>query len=387
MITYDNRKDAHKAIDHIFQDLFPAFGMPKRPEQMKLSHLMLDAMLDGKIALCEAGTGIGKTYAYLVAGFVQSRYQCVNSGAARPIIISTSSIALQDALTKDYIPFLSRLFMEDGLTTAPLTAVVRKGKAHYVCDERLEKRIRKAGMARKNKSNRDALLSMQKRLDLDQAEKLTDYDKRRVCVPVICECGREECRYLRFLENCGTNRYLFQICNHNLLVADLLRRKRGQKGILPDASVIIVDEAHKLPETARQMLGQTLTREAFRDVINSLKQEQYLLASQNPALSASSIMYLLSKAPEEDRLVDDYLTRLNSPNQMLEAIRRQLTTLLTLDTRTKLEQLCAVTGQFCHSRKGQTFYVEESERGGSMLCTMTTNLEEQLEDCSGQSFL
>mgnify|MGYP002519545191 CR=1 FL=1 len=54
-------------IDHIFKDLFPAQGMTERSEQIKLSHRMLDAMLNGGIALCDAGTGIGKTYAYLTA--------------------------------------------------------------------------------------------------------------------------------------------------------------------------------------------------------------------------------------------------------------------------------------------------------------------------------
>ena len=61
MNTNDNRLKAHKLIDHIFQDLLPAHGMAQRPEQIQLSHRMLDAMQDGRIALCDAGTGIGKT--------------------------------------------------------------------------------------------------------------------------------------------------------------------------------------------------------------------------------------------------------------------------------------------------------------------------------------
>lgn len=49
--------------------------MPERPEQVALSHLMLDAFLDDSIALCDAGTGIGKTYAYLAAGAAFLRFQ------------------------------------------------------------------------------------------------------------------------------------------------------------------------------------------------------------------------------------------------------------------------------------------------------------------------
>ena len=69
------RKDPHQDIDHVFRDLLPAHGMVERPAQVELSHQMLDTMLNGSIALCDAGTGIGKTYAYLVAGVVFRRYR------------------------------------------------------------------------------------------------------------------------------------------------------------------------------------------------------------------------------------------------------------------------------------------------------------------------
>ena len=75
MFTPENRQNAHNDIDHIFKNLLPAQGMAERPEQIALSHRMLDAMLDGSIALCDAGTGIGKTYAYRWPGqcFTASR--------------------------------------------------------------------------------------------------------------------------------------------------------------------------------------------------------------------------------------------------------------------------------------------------------------------------
>ena len=70
MSTNNDRQATHNMIDHIFHVLLPAQGMAERPEQTALSHLMLDALLDCSIALCDAGTGIGKTYAYLAAGVV-----------------------------------------------------------------------------------------------------------------------------------------------------------------------------------------------------------------------------------------------------------------------------------------------------------------------------
>ena len=140
MNTNDNRLKAHKLIDHIFQDLLPAHGMAQRPEQIQLSHRMLDAMQDGRIALCDAGTGIGKTYAYLAAATAASAFP--TGQIARPIIISTSSIALQNAVLMEYLPLLSCILMADGILTKPLKAVIRKGKSHYVCDERLDRRLR-----------------------------------------------------------------------------------------------------------------------------------------------------------------------------------------------------------------------------------------------------
>lgn len=56
LFTPENRQNAHNDIDHIFKNLLPAQGMAERPEQIALSHRMLDAMLDGSIALCDSKT-------------------------------------------------------------------------------------------------------------------------------------------------------------------------------------------------------------------------------------------------------------------------------------------------------------------------------------------
>ena len=93
------RKDPHQDIDHVFRDLLPAHGMVERPAQVELSHQMLDTMLNGSIALCDAGTGIGKTYAYLVAGVVFRRYRSRAGLPNQPLLISTSSIELQGAIS------------------------------------------------------------------------------------------------------------------------------------------------------------------------------------------------------------------------------------------------------------------------------------------------
>ena len=113
MINELTRKNAHTELDHIFKTILPAHGMTERPEQIRLSHTMLDAMFENRIALSDAGTGIGKTYAYLTAAIVYSHSRLVDGLPFQPVIIATSSIALQNAIVRAYLPFLSDALSDD----------------------------------------------------------------------------------------------------------------------------------------------------------------------------------------------------------------------------------------------------------------------------------
>ena len=127
-MNYKNQyqRKAHQEIDFIFLTLLPQAGLSVREEQVKLSHQMLDTLLEGKIALCDAGVGIGKTYAYLVACVLMRKYAAAMGNGwvcdKRPVVISTSSIALQEAIIQEYIPFLSDIFLATGLIGSPLKA-------------------------------------------------------------------------------------------------------------------------------------------------------------------------------------------------------------------------------------------------------------------------
>ena len=129
---------SHRMAEHIFRDILPRRGMAVREEQIALCHEILDTLYNKEISLCEAGVGIGKTLAYLVA--------CVLWQTNRPdrlklpVVISTSSVVLQDAIINDYLPNLSAILLEEGIIQAPLTAVIRKGKERFVCDARLIER-------------------------------------------------------------------------------------------------------------------------------------------------------------------------------------------------------------------------------------------------------
>lgn len=376
MNNNDNRLKAHKLIDHIFQGLLPAHGMAQRPEQIQLSHRMLDAMQDGRIALCDAGTGIGKTYAYLAAATAASAFP--TGQIARPIIISTSSIALQNAVLMEYLPLLSCVLMADGILTKPLKAVIRKGKSHYVCDERLDRRLRQVYPAKKNPEALAALRTLRETLDMDRVSHLSGYDRERVCVPQVCDCKQRDCRYQRFLKTCDKGQFLFQICNHNLLVADAIHRSEGKRPIFPEHSIIIVDEAHKLPEAAREMFGMTLTAGDIQSVINQLRAERYLLAADVLTDTAGPLLRKLTAPREEAETLDAYLHLLTIPSRSLPIIEKQVGNLLTVQGRRQLETLRGAVSLFSDPQSNMILYTAEDDDGGTMLCATVSNLTEQM---------
>ena len=371
-----NRQKAHSMIDHIFKGLFPAQGMVERSEQIKLSHRMLDTMLDGGIALCDAGTGIGKTYAYLTAAAAASRFGAGSSH--RPIIISTSSIALQNAVQTEYLPLLSCTLLADGQIDKPLLSVIRKGKGHYVCDERLQRRLRQVNFQKKDPAAADALRALKGTLDMDNVPHLSGYDRERVCVPQFCDCDHQDCRYKRLLKRCDADRYVFQICNHNLLLADAIHRSKGKRPIFPEHSIIIVDEAHKLPEAAREMFGMTLTAGDIQSVINQLRAERYLLAADVLTDTAGPLLRKLTAPREEAETLDAYLHLLTIPSRSLPIIEKQVGNLLTVQGRRQLETLRGAVSLFSDPQSNMILYTAEDDDGGTMLCATVSNLTEQM---------
>lgn len=118
--------ESHHIAEQIFREILPRHGMAVREEQIALCHEVLDTLYNKEISLCEAGVGTGKTLAYLVGCILWQMNR--PERMKLPIVISTSSVALQDAILTEYLPDLSAVLLDEGIITAPITAVVRKGK-------------------------------------------------------------------------------------------------------------------------------------------------------------------------------------------------------------------------------------------------------------------
>ena len=240
------QKRAHQEVEKIFRVLLPEQGLAVREEQIRLCHEMLDTLLGERIALCDAGVGIGKTYAYLVACVLLRKYSML-TGRGNPLeqrpVVSTSLHCVESHSNRIYSIFI-QVLLEQGMIQSPLRAVVRKGKEHFVCDNRLEQRIEAIRHKQKNAAQKEALLSLRKHYDMDTVKDLSGFDRRLVCVPKFCprECpGRQMCRYQRYLEEAKKQDVFILICNHNYLLADAYHRAEDiEKPLLSDYRTLIM---------------------------------------------------------------------------------------------------------------------------------------------------
>ena len=280
----------------------------------------------------------------------------------------------------EYLPLLSCVLMADGILTKPPKAVIRKGKSHYVCDERLDRRLRQVNLGKKNPEALAALRTLRETLDMDRVSHLSGYDRERVCVPQVCDCKQRDCRYQRFLKTCDKDQFLFQICNHNLLVADAIHRSEGKRPIFPEHSIIIVDEAHKLPETAQQMLGVTLAAEEIRNLILQLKEERYLLAAEMLEDSTGPLLRKLAQPREEAEPVEACLRLLTAPSRTLPIIQRQIGSLLSPLGSRQLNTVLDAVKLFTSSQTDMIFYTaEDVSTGGAMLCAAAGDITQRIK--------
>ena len=257
----------------------PAFA--PRPAQQDLAAAVADALDARGTLLAEAGTGTGKTFAYLVPALL----------SGLKTIVSTGTRALQDQLYHRDLPRV-----RDALGVGIRTALL-KGRANYLCLYRLE---RAKGEPRF--SSREQIGHFQRIVawagrtrmgDLAELDGLPDDSPLLPMVTSTAEnCLGSECP---FWSDCFVvqARQRAQnadvvVVNHHLLLADLALKQEGFGEILPGAQAFVVDEAHQLPDLAAQFFGESLSArplvELARDAIAECKDvEGSLAVVQQPA--------------------------------------------------------------------------------------------------------
>lgn len=235
-----------------------AFPFEIRPQQQKMAEAVVQALVDTEHLAVEAGTGVGKTFAYLVPLILYAVH------SENRVAVSTYTINLQEQLMFKDVPFLLENMGLD------FRVALCKGRHNYICLRRLEGTSAMSGDLF-NKNREKELARVIRWADKTRDGSLADFadsaqPSRDVWQQVCSEhdnCLGKKCKhYLRcFLmkaRNAAFDADLL-ILNHHLFFSDLALRRDGS-GILPDIGSIVIDEAHCLEEIASEHLGLRLSQ-------------------------------------------------------------------------------------------------------------------------------
>jgi ATP-dependent DNA helicase DinG len=262
------------------------------------------AIYDQSTLVVEAGTGVGKTFAYLIPAMLSNK----------KVIISTGTRHLQDQLFYTDLPVLL-----DALAL-PLHAAMLKGRANYLCHYRF-KRFEHELHDFQNLSD-DYIevkdwASVTKTGDIAEVNQLSEQSAiwphvtstRDNCLGGECP-DYKQCHLLQARKNAQEAKLV--VINHHLLCADLVLKEEGFGEILPTADVFVLDEAHQLAEILPSFFGASLSSRQIQDLIGDISKEAAQIDSANGALSKvyyaaldaeTKFFTALSKSIKEARLV------------------------------------------------------------------------------------
>lgn len=252
-----------------------------RPQQLDMAEAVAKAIAGPHHLIVEAGTGVGKSFAYLVPAILASAGDKSNAksssksddGARRRIVISTHTISLQEQLLQKDIPFLRSVIPVE------FTAVLVKGRRNYLSQRRLKNAQQRAASMFSQEKEFEELREIADWAKKTDDGSLADLDWRpspQVWDEVASDHGNcmgracptyKECFYYRARRRVTNAQIL--IVNHALLFSDLALRREGAS-ILPDYDVLILDEAHTVEAVAGDHLGLSITSGQIDYTLNKL---------------------------------------------------------------------------------------------------------------------
>ena len=253
-----------------------------RPEQAAMAKAVGAALARLEPLIVEAGTGTGKTFAYLIPALL----------SGRSVIISTGTRTLQDQLFRRDVPMLARAL---GL---PAKLALLKGRTNYLCRHRLELATQQGSLLGPERGMARLLARVSRWAATtksgDLAE-LTDLPEQSPIWPSITStrenCLGQECpQYSRcHVIEARRNAQAADIVvvNHHLLLADLALKDEGFGDLLPGAEAVILDEAHQVPDIAAQFFGQSWSVRQVQVLMRDITAELSAAAIRAPALVES----------------------------------------------------------------------------------------------------
>ena len=238
-------------------------GYQPRQAQLDMAHEVMALIEEEGTLLAEAGTGTGKTFAYLVPALL----------SGKKIIVSTATKTLQEQLIQKDLPMLLKACKVKG------KARLLKGRDNYLCPQRLEITETSEQHSREDWKKLAEIRHWSERTkqgDRAELESVPENDMiwRKVtsrlefCQAAGCQ-SESGCFYPMVKERAAEAQVL--VVNHHLFCADLALREQGFGELLPDADIYIFDEAHQLPDIAAQFLGFSITRGQLEELVRDIR--------------------------------------------------------------------------------------------------------------------
>jgi ATP-dependent DNA helicase DinG len=264
-----------------------------RPFQLEMARSVAEAIVGNRALIAEAGTGTGKTFAYLVPALV--------SGGK--VIISTGTKTLQDQLYGRDIPTVR------GALKAPVSVALLKGRANYVCHYHLARALaggrlpsrddakylqRIASYARTTRTGDRSDLA-----DVPENAAVWSYvtSTRENCLGSSCE-HYDRCFVMQARRQALAADVV--VVNHHLFFADVMLRDEGVSELLPACNTVIFDEAHQLPGTASLFFGERVSTAQLIELARDARLEAAAHAKEFAALPEAAAA--LEKAARDLRL-------------------------------------------------------------------------------------
>ena len=257
-------------VDQVFREIFPRImpGYEAREPQVQLSKEVAAALACGEHLAAEAGTGTGKSLAYLVPAVKWAVDKC------RPVVITTGTIALQEQLINKDVPFLQKALAD----VLPFRAALVKGKGNYLCKLKAEDEYQKQGLIPDPEWPR--LVEWMRTTETGDKSTIPGWippPELWSRVNVDDGCLKRECPFYNSCHLYEAKRAAkdanILVCNHSLYMADVQVRMESGDGasILPPHAAVVFDEAHHIEDVASESFGADLSQFKVPAVMKELR--------------------------------------------------------------------------------------------------------------------
>ena len=273
------REQAHGEVERIFRILMPQNGLAVREEQIALCHTMLDTPAPKQNCLVRRRRWNRKD--------ICLPYRLRFAEKILPLSPAGGGFHLQRGVAershRRICPISIPDFSGEPYYSEAHTGYSPQGKGTLCLRRQAEIPAGGSRGKEKNEEQRKALVSLRNYYDLDDVPDLSQFDREQVCVPKVCEktCPlRNVCRYRQYLKGSQKRGNFRPNLQSQLPVSRRTHRLQELRPLLNDYQALVIDEAHKAPEAARQMYEKSLSAEDLKELCNLLADENYRLPAR-----------------------------------------------------------------------------------------------------------